>query len=109
AINEQRTIDEQLKTIDVQLMQWDEKHRLWKQKNARLQQYVREYYESYPFLQSIDVIYWPEIYQSLKSLRQMGREVDTHQQEDERFEAHMLSYGEQVDAVCEDSARPVEP
>src|SRR5699024_4114849 len=64
AINEQRTIDEQLKTIDVQLMQSDERHRLWKQKNARLQQYVREYYESYPFLQSIDVIYWPEIYQS---------------------------------------------
>ncbi|HLR81428.1 MAG TPA: AAA family ATPase [Bacillota bacterium] len=108
AINEQRTIDEQLKTIDVQLMQWDEKHRLWKQKNARLQQYVREYYESYPFLQSIDVIYWPEIYQSLKSLRQMGREVETHQQEVERFEAHILSYEEKVNAFCEDSSIQVE-
>src|SRR5699024_10728065 len=99
---------EQLKTIDVQLMQWDEKHRLWKQKNARLQQYVREYYESYPFLQSIDVIYWPEIYQSLKSLRQMGREVETHQQEVERFEAHILSYEEKVNAFCEDSSIQVE-
>lgn len=67
-------LQEQLKMIAIHLLQADEKLIVLQQHERRLQAQINEQIERHPFLQGIEVTYWPDLSQSLKQLIQMKQE-----------------------------------
>lgn len=101
-MNEQSSMAEQLKSIDVQLLQAEEKERAWKQKNSRLQQQMNEYHDDYPFLQSVEVKYWPELYHVLNGLKKTYRDIETYEKELKHLEEKQRSYEKVVNTFVKE-------
>ncbi|SHG67072.1 ATP-binding protein [Ornithinibacillus halophilus] len=61
-------LQNQKRNNDLQEIQWDEKNTIFLEKEKNLKFTIDEQREGYPFLQNLDVVYWPELYQSLKGI-----------------------------------------
>lgn len=72
--NELQSLKEQVKAIDVQFIKMDEKHRMLEEREEQLNTRIRAQYETYPFLQEVEISYWPEFFHQLKQLVTLDRE-----------------------------------
>lgn len=67
------SINNQLKSLNVELIKWTEKYNRLIQLEKSLQEQIEEQKYLYPFLRHIDLMYWPELYQSLKKIIDLDR------------------------------------
>ncbi|WP_235794688.1 ATP-binding protein [Virgibacillus salidurans] len=72
--NELDSLKEQVKAIDVQFIKMDEKRRMLEEREEQLNTRIRAQYETYPFLQEVEISYWPEFFHQLKQLVTLDRE-----------------------------------
>ncbi|MBP1968972.1 uncharacterized protein YhaN [Virgibacillus natechei] len=94
--NERGSLREQLKSIDIQFIKLDEKQKMIEGKEERLHAQLSVQYEAYPFLEDIDVNYWPEFYYSLKQLLKLDRERNQSQAQRERLQESQHAYHQEV-------------
>lgn len=59
---------------NIKLVKWEEKQRIFFEKNNRHLKQLEEQYLLYPYLQEINISYWPEYYQRLKTLLKWNEE-----------------------------------
>lgn len=74
-VNELTELKTQMKTCDIQQLQGAEKLKLINQRADRLNERVRTQIESYPFLEEIEPVYWPDLFQPLKRLVRLQQDV----------------------------------
>ncbi|WP_373896234.1 AAA family ATPase [Virgibacillus sp. CBA3643] len=72
--SELQSLKEQLKAIDIQFIKLDEKRRMLMEREKQLNGQISGQYETYPFLQEIDISYWPEFFHHLKQLVTLDQE-----------------------------------
>src|SRR5699024_391014 len=72
---------EKKKTLEIQMLQHEEKEQSLQSKEARLTRQTKEQYEIYPFLQDINIIYWPELYQKLRHIQEMVQKHGKHKED----------------------------
>ncbi|MFC2947942.1 ATP-binding protein [Virgibacillus sediminis] len=92
--SELAVVKEQLKTVDIQFIKLDEKRRGIDEKRRRLDTLIAEQHDAYPFLEQVEITYWPEFYHYIKraaglfseyrQLLQEKEEIDKAVQEHER-------------------------
>jgi len=66
--NSQSSLKNQLKALEIQMIQWNEKRNVLEQRERRINQQIESQHQTFPFLEKIEVTYWPEFYYSLKQL-----------------------------------------
>src|SRR5699024_1918651 len=89
-------------------LQWDEKQRAIEQRNERLQQQLKETRRGYPFLESVQLQYWPELYYTLNRLKETyGNFLEAkmvHQQlinEQKEFEQQLVKFMKTVELFAD--------
>ncbi|WP_284139505.1 AAA family ATPase [Virgibacillus sp. LDC-1] len=86
---EQKSALEQLQQLSVQQLQWAEKEQIYLQKKNKLMNDVDAEKNTYPFLEGVDVQYWPELFHSLKNLLQANQEQQQLMEErQKKIETH---------------------
>ncbi|GAB3060604.1 ATP-binding protein [Virgibacillus ainsalahensis] len=73
-LTEITSIKEQLKATDIQFIQLDEKRKMMTKKESRLDAQIITQYETYPFLEHVEIAYWPELFHRLKQLLRLENE-----------------------------------
>lgn len=88
-----------LEKQNIQLLKWEEKQRLFFEKNKQHLQQLEEQYLLYPYLQEINISYWPEYYQRLKTLlkwneeyNQIAAEIEEINHRQERLKREVISF-----------------
>jgi len=66
--NELAALQEQEKLGRIQFVKWNEKKKIHAEKERRLEEQIRHQYNIYPFLERLEIAYWPELYHSLKQV-----------------------------------------
>ena len=72
--NEISHLQTELRNQTVKLLKWEEKQRIFFERNNRLGQQIEEQYTLYPYLEQINISYWPEYFQRLKALLKWNEE-----------------------------------
>ncbi|MEN2767727.1 ATP-binding protein [Ornithinibacillus xuwenensis] len=85
--NEMTLLYEQLKEADIQLNQVQEQNILVGQRQVELLEQIDKQKKLYPFLQVLDVRYWPELYHAIKQLIRKS-----HEKKQLRMEAEQLNH-----------------
>ncbi|MFC3040692.1 AAA family ATPase [Virgibacillus xinjiangensis] len=106
-LHEQRSseltaVKEQLKTVDIQFIKLDEKRRGIEEKRRRVDALISEQHESYPFLEQVEIAYWPEFYHYIKKLLDIHSDYRLLQQEKGRLDQSLDENGRPAMAFCED-------
>src|SRR5690625_5444815 len=65
--NSQSSLKNQLKALEIQMIQWIEKRNVLEQRERRINQQIESQHQTFPFLEKIEVTYWPEIYYSIST------------------------------------------
>jgi len=65
---ELHVVHEQQRTVDVKFIEWREKEKSLDERKKQLQNKLDDQYEKYPFLQNVELTYWPEVYHPIKEL-----------------------------------------
>lgn len=63
-----QSLEKDLQTQRIRLLQWEEKAHVFTEKEKRYIELMEQQYELFPFLRSIDPIYWPDYYRRMKEL-----------------------------------------
>ncbi|GAB3790216.1 ATP-binding protein [Virgibacillus kimchii] len=69
-----RALEDQGKKLYLERLKWEEKRSFMEEKNKQLHKQLAEQWRQYPFLQKLDVRYWPEVYHRLKQILQLIRD-----------------------------------
>lgn len=107
--NELLAVREQEKGSRVQAIKWQERRRLFEERDARLQNQIESQYALYPFLDSVEIAYWPEFYHGLKNL--LKQRADCRQQEVilENLLQELKEYHGSVEALLQELDLPTYP
>ncbi|GAA0596054.1 AAA family ATPase [Virgibacillus siamensis] len=79
--HELASIQGRLRTVDIELLQLEEKKRGLEQRENRLLEQVSLQRADFPFLKGIQVRYWPDLFQKLKVILSMHRELNYSEQQ----------------------------
>lgn len=74
--DEMERLQTALESQNIKLLKWAEKNRIFLEKDKRYLQQLEEQYTLYPYLKQINLSYWPEYYQRLKSLLKWNEEYN---------------------------------
>gem|GEM_PF-1718070 len=97
--NSQSSLNNQLKTLEIQLIQWKEKSNVLEQRERRINQQIESQHQAFPFLEKIEVTYWPEFFYSLKQLlaiskkkQQIEKQMNGLMVELDQYETRVTDY-----------------
>src|SRR5699024_4601749 len=68
------SLEDRLKSVDIQFIQLEEKNNGFMQKESNLKLQIEAQLEQYPFLDNIEIKYWPEFYRAIKELLDLSQE-----------------------------------
>lgn len=90
--SELAAVQDRLRSLDIELLQWEEKLRGIEQRESRLQKQVTLQYVDYPFLKQVDIHYWPDLFNKLKTILNIHRDLNFSEQRFNELteERHML-------------------
>lgn len=110
--DEMSTIEHHLKSNRMEQMKLAERKNVFAERQRRLQDTIGDNWEQYPFLKSVEVEYWPELYQRLEHVLDLWKELEQErsgiqsvQQEVRHFEKRIaslskeLTLGEETDTL----------
>jgi len=97
--NEISQLQTELRNQTIKLVKWEEKQRIFFERNNRLSQQIEENYTLYPYLEQINISYWPEYFQRLKALlkwnetyRRFSAEINERKIEQKQIQARIFSF-----------------
>lgn len=73
--NEIAQIRQHSKTNTIEQIKLDERTNVFEERKRRFHQHMKENKEAYPFLQALDVLYWPDLYHRLENLIERYKEL----------------------------------
>lgn len=96
---ELKLLQSEIKQHQVRFLKWEEKQRIFLEKNQRHSYQLEEQRAIYPFLESINVSYWPDYFSRLKNMvnqyaayKQVIDEIDEVNLELQQLETQLVSY-----------------
>ncbi|WP_047986141.1 ATP-binding protein [Ornithinibacillus californiensis] len=95
---EQDLLLDKLRDSDLQLNQLNEQKMLIEKRDRDIQQKISSHQNMYSFLANIDVIYWPELYLSLKTILQDVKRVGELKMLETEIQKHIENFKERVSA-----------
>lgn len=90
------SLQDQLKSIDIQFIQCNERNLGLKQRKLKLDEQIAEQLADYPFLERVEINYWPEFYHTLKQLLNMSQEQQRYKNQVENITKQLLIYTNKV-------------
>ena len=94
---EWRALEDQWKNLNLQRLKWEEKRNFIDRKNRRLQKRTAAQVAEYPFLELIEIHYWPEMYHRLKHIMQLIRDKKDIVRKMEILKAKNTTFQEEID------------
>ncbi|WP_174616201.1 ATP-binding protein [Virgibacillus ihumii] len=79
--NELTAIQDRLRNVDIEFLQWKERKRGLDQRENRLLEQVSLQLADYPFLKQVQIHYWPDLYNKLKAILNVYRDLNYLQQQ----------------------------
>ncbi|TRM11831.1 AAA family ATPase [Lentibacillus cibarius] len=86
-------VQDKLQSNEMEILKWEEKQSGLNQRENRLNKQIADQYRQYPFLERIEIAYWPAFYHTLKHVldlqqdkEQQEWEYDKRLQESKQFE-----------------------
>lgn len=95
--NELTAFQEQEKLGRVQFIKWTEKKKQLDEKARRLEQQIHQQYENYPYLERVEVSYWPEFFHKLNQISKLLRERQKHVKQAAVLEEEIRVFKQKVD------------
>ena len=95
----ERSMNDQLRDIDIQSIQFDEKKKVWKDRNYRLQDQIHEQRVLHPYLNQLEIDFWPEFYHMLKNIIRLYYNKKELESEFEAAKQKQLDYSNQVSHI----------
>ncbi|WP_026905658.1 ATP-binding protein [Paucisalibacillus globulus] len=95
-------LENKLKDISIQLRTLHDQKLLLVEREADLQRRISEQRINYSFLESVDVVFWPELYRSLKVLLQLGKNIADLQIKEAELKAELTGYHNNIDTFLQD-------
>ncbi|MFA1819082.1 AAA family ATPase [Virgibacillus oceani] len=92
-----RALEGQWKNLNLQRLKWEEKRNFIDRKNKWLQKRTAAQVAEYPFLELIEIRYWPEMYHRLKHIIQLIRGKIDIERKMEILKAKNTTFQEEVD------------
>ncbi len=102
--NELTVLQEQEKLAEIQFIKWNEKKKQLDDKANRLEQQINQQYENYPFLERVEVTFWPEFFHRLNQLLKINKERQNHAVTIAAIEQQLNAFYQRVDQFLEDAA-----
>src|SRR5699024_6688523 len=96
---DERSMNNQLRDIDIQSIQFDEKRKVWKDRNNRLQDQINEQCVLHPYLNQVEIDFWPEFYHMLKNIIRLYYNKKELEGELEALKQKQLDYSNQVSQI----------
>lgn len=90
--NELISLEEQVNSTDIQLIQWKEKEKLRIDEEYHIQSRIDEQQKIYPFLRSVELSFWPELFHNMKQLLRLIQDKKECQQVCRELSGQLESY-----------------
>ncbi|WP_186579184.1 ATP-binding protein [Aquibacillus kalidii] len=92
-------IDTRLSQLNVELLKLEERSVFLVQKEERYKQRVLDHLEDYPFLDKVNIQYWPKLYHLLSQLLSKYKRLSEYRQRKLEYNERMKSFGIKVDQL----------
>lgn len=86
------SLHDEEKRIQVNIMKWEEKNKTYEKQEQKLIEEIALQEQNYPFLQEIELAYWPEFYQALIKLLEIKQAKEENEQKYIEVEEEQKKY-----------------
>ncbi|WP_164669581.1 ATP-binding protein [Virgibacillus doumboii] len=94
--NELLAVKDRLRSVDIEMLQWNEKNSGFEQKEKRLAEQINSQHEQYPFLQQLEIMYWPELFHTLKNVTKLDRDKKQFEKQYNQLLTYQDAFKEKV-------------
>ncbi|RKQ31270.1 ATP-binding protein [Oceanobacillus halophilus] len=102
-MNELENIKDKLKDNEIKRLNITEKKKIISQRKHINTKHLDAQYESYPFLQRVEITYWPEFFHAMKQLISNYKNFQHHLYEKDKMMKQMNQYKQQFNQFFEDN------
>lgn len=95
-------LEEKLKESSIHLRKLLDQKLLLEERDTRLSETISDHIANYPFLERVEVVYWPELYRTLKDLLQVVKILDELRMKEKELTESLSYYQLKVDKFLQD-------
>ncbi|WP_042149189.1 AAA family ATPase [Paucisalibacillus sp. EB02] len=90
-------LEEKLKDTSIQLRKLHHQKLLLEERETSIRGIASDHIANYPFLENVEVVYWPELYRSLKDLLHLIKNIDDLRKKESELKGTLTSYHSKID------------